>query len=374
MPMLITDAQRPPVAPLRRPSRTARVSSDIRSRVARISRGHVDAVDDDRRRRRRAQRRMQRRALLRQVHLLAGEQRGDPVRQVRRFGARCSSAPSVVRRRCRSFARSTRQSSQSNVSALDARRIAREQLVQRRRAQARARSAQIRIGDRAAYHSGALECGDVAHVRRAPHPTQCSRSRNAPVSAHASTDARSHRTRPTPSTRICRCKEDTRLLGRVLGDVLRAQTGDAGYERIEAIRQTAIRFRRAARRRTPTRRERDSRRCSNPLPIAQALDVVRAFSYFSHLANIAEDVHQNRRRRAHALAGSPPQRGEHRATRSRALADGRRRRARRSRAGSRDALREPGADRASDRSPAQEHPRRRARDRAAADAGATARR
>ena len=41
-------------------------------------------------------------------------------------------------------------------------------------------------------------------------------------------------------------KEDTRLLGRVLGDVLRAQIGDAGFERIEAIRQTAIRFRRAA--------------------------------------------------------------------------------------------------------------------------------
>ncbi|MEP6998440.1 MAG: phosphoenolpyruvate carboxylase, partial [Betaproteobacteria bacterium] len=30
---------------------------------------------------------------------------------------------------------------------------------------------------------------------------------------------------------------------------------------------------------------------------------------FSHLANIAEDVHQNRRRRAHAIAGSPPQAG-----------------------------------------------------------------
>src|SRR5207248_8479689 len=34
-----------------------------------------------------------------------------------------------------------------------------------------------------------------------------------------------------------------------------------------------------------------------------------AFSYFSHLVNIAEDVHQNRRRRAHALAGSAPQIG-----------------------------------------------------------------
>ena len=104
-------------------------------------------------------------------------------------------------------------------------------------------------------------------------------------------------------------KEDTRLLGRVLGHVLRAQIGEAGYERIEAIRQTAIRFRRAA------GNDADRLRLSlgellNPLPIGAALEVVRAFSYFSHLANIAEDVHQNRRRRAHALAASPPRRGD----------------------------------------------------------------
>jgi phosphoenolpyruvate carboxylase len=39
------------------------------------------------------------------------------------------------------------------------------------------------------------------------------------------------------------------------------------------------------------------------------VSVVRAFSYFSHLANIAEDRHHNRRRRMHALAGSAPQPG-----------------------------------------------------------------
>jgi phosphoenolpyruvate carboxylase len=50
-------------------------------------------------------------------------------------------------------------------------------------------------------------------------------------------------------------------------------------------------------------------RLLNDLPIAPTLDVVRAFSYFSLLANLAEDVHQNRRRRAHAFAGSPPQSG-----------------------------------------------------------------
>ncbi len=103
-------------------------------------------------------------------------------------------------------------------------------------------------------------------------------------------------------------KEDTRLLGRVLGDVLRAQAGEDGYARIEAIRQTAIRFHRAAGEDASAVRD-ELPAMLNTLSIAQTLDVVRAFSYFSHLANIAEDVHQNRRRRAHALAGSPARRG-----------------------------------------------------------------
>ncbi len=103
-------------------------------------------------------------------------------------------------------------------------------------------------------------------------------------------------------------REDTRLLGRLLGDVLRAQTGDDGYARIEAVRQTAIRFRRAAPSEAAAVRAELST-LLNDLSIPVTLDVVRAFSYFSHLSNIAEDVHQNRRRRAHAYAGSPPQVG-----------------------------------------------------------------
>jgi phosphoenolpyruvate carboxylase len=114
---------------------------------------------------------------------------------------------------------------------------------------------------------------------------------------------------PSPIDKDLPLKEDTRLLGRMLGDVLRAQIGEAGFDRIEAIRQTAIRFRRS----TGDDAERSRNALAellNPLPIAAVLEVVRAFSYFSHLANIAEDVHQNRRRRAHALAGSPPRRGD----------------------------------------------------------------
>ncbi len=103
-------------------------------------------------------------------------------------------------------------------------------------------------------------------------------------------------------------REDTRLLGRLLGDVLRAQTGDDGFARIEAVRQTAIRFRRAEPSEAAIVRAELSA-LLNDLTIPVTLDVVRAFSYFSHLSNIAEDVHQNRRRRAHLHAGSPPQAG-----------------------------------------------------------------
>ena len=46
-------------------------------------------------------------------------------------------------------------------------------------------------------------------------------------------------------------------------------------------------------------------RLLDALTIDDTLHVVRAFSYFSHLLNIAEDVHQNRRRHAHAEAGAP---------------------------------------------------------------------
>ncbi|HEY1328279.1 MAG TPA: phosphoenolpyruvate carboxylase, partial [Casimicrobiaceae bacterium] len=113
---------------------------------------------------------------------------------------------------------------------------------------------------------------------------------------------------PVPEDKELPLREDTRLLGRILGDVLRAQAGEDGYERIEAIRQTAIRFRRAQGDEAKTARAALSA-LLNPLPIATVLHVVRAFSYFSHLANIAEDVHHTRRRRAHAAAGAPPRAG-----------------------------------------------------------------
>ncbi|WP_234087868.1 phosphoenolpyruvate carboxylase [Azonexus sp. R2A61] len=100
-------------------------------------------------------------------------------------------------------------------------------------------------------------------------------------------------------------RNDIRLLGRLLGDTVREQEGDAVFEIVEKVRQTAIRF---ARDGNPDSRA-ELAALLDPLPRDTTQSVVRAFSYFLQLANIAEDEHHIRRRRAHDLAGSPPREG-----------------------------------------------------------------
>lgn len=105
-----------------------------------------------------------------------------------------------------------------------------------------------------------------------------------------------------------RLREDRRLLGRLLGEVVREQAGDAVFETIERIRQTAVSLRRAEAeapaQAAPAKAELEAQ--LNGLNIAETLHVVRAFSFFSHLLNIAEDAWENRRRRA---AGREPHAG-----------------------------------------------------------------
>jgi phosphoenolpyruvate carboxylase len=95
-------------------------------------------------------------------------------------------------------------------------------------------------------------------------------------------------------------RADIRLLGRLLGDTIRKQEGRTIFELVEQVRQTSIRFHRNSDR--AARRQLEA--LLDDLSPEQTVQIVRAFSYFSHLANIAEDQHHNRRTRAHRRARS----------------------------------------------------------------------
>ncbi|HEY0220311.1 MAG TPA: phosphoenolpyruvate carboxylase [Afipia sp.] len=88
-------------------------------------------------------------------------------------------------------------------------------------------------------------------------------------------------------------RADIRLLGRILGDTVRDQEGAEVFDLVESIRQTSIRFHRDEDKNA--RRELEA--MLDRLSTAETVRIIRAFSYFSHLANIAEDqnnIRQNR--------------------------------------------------------------------------------
>jgi phosphoenolpyruvate carboxylase len=98
-----------------------------------------------------------------------------------------------------------------------------------------------------------------------------------------------------------RLRNDIRLLGRILGDTVRDQEGADVFDLVERIRQTSIRFHRDEDR--LARRELET--ILDSMSISETVRIVRAFSYFSHLANIAEDqnnIRQMRTRSAGAVA------------------------------------------------------------------------
>ena len=100
-------------------------------------------------------------------------------------------------------------------------------------------------------------------------------------------------------------RDDIRLLGRILGDTLREQEGDAAFDLVESVRRSSVLFRKKHENADRIQFE----HLLDHLTAVDTLAVVRAFSYFSQLSNIAEDLHHNRRRRAHLKSGSKPQEG-----------------------------------------------------------------
>jgi phosphoenolpyruvate carboxylase len=98
-------------------------------------------------------------------------------------------------------------------------------------------------------------------------------------------------------------KENIRYLGRILGEVIKDNEGEKTYETIEAIRQAAVKFHRHG----------DENFTDNldgllkGLTTSQTIAVVRAFSYFKHLVNIAEDLNSHYQNRLDENIESPGQ-------------------------------------------------------------------
>jgi len=101
-----------------------------------------------------------------------------------------------------------------------------------------------------------------------------------------------------------RLREDVRLLGALLGDVLRQVEGEPTFRAVEAVRALAKNARRGHQEDLEA-----LERTLSELPVHMALTVARAFAHFLALANIAEQHHRVRRRRDHQLdTNTPPQR------------------------------------------------------------------
>jgi phosphoenolpyruvate carboxylase len=101
--------------------------------------------------------------------------------------------------------------------------------------------------------------------------------------------------------------DDIRLLGRVLGEVILDQAGDDVFRLVEQVRTIAVDLRRS----TGDGAQVDAALAEvlDELGVDDSLHVIRAFTWFSLLANIAQDAHHWRRRRHHRAIGSPPQTG-----------------------------------------------------------------
>src|ERR1700748_2463620 len=99
-----------------------------------------------------------------------------------------------------------------------------------------------------------------------------------------------------------RLRNDIRLLGRILGDTVRDQEGADVFDLVERIRQTSVRFHRGDDKAARGELE----LILDSMSISRTLRIVRAFSYFSHLANIAEDQNNIRGMRARTGPGGEP--------------------------------------------------------------------
>jgi phosphoenolpyruvate carboxylase len=112
-------------------------------------------------------------------------------------------------------------------------------------------------------------------------------------------------------------RDDVRLLGTLLGETLRQQAGDELFDAVETVRGRAKEARSGDSQQLET-----LARDLAETPMTLALPLARAFSHFLNLANIAEQHHRVRRRRAYLTdPAAEPQRASFQET-FRSLIDG----------------------------------------------------
>jgi len=114
------------------------------------------------------------------------------------------------------------------------------------------------------------------------------------------------RARRAHHEKLAPLRREVHALGELLGQVLIRQEGRAFFDVEERIRTLAI----AVRRTGDRRKEAQLRRLLDRLPLATAEKIIRAFSVYFQLVNIAEENHRLRRKRHYeSLPGFHPQRG-----------------------------------------------------------------
>lgn len=99
-------------------------------------------------------------------------------------------------------------------------------------------------------------------------------------------------------------RNDVRLLGTLVGEVIEEQGGEGLFHQVESARVAAIH-----RRESDPDTDTDLSQLVNQLDTTQAGELVRAFSTYFQVVNLAEKIHRIRRSRDYLRSGSGPQPG-----------------------------------------------------------------
>ncbi|MFN7390847.1 phosphoenolpyruvate carboxylase, partial [Brevundimonas sp.] len=99
-----------------------------------------------------------------------------------------------------------------------------------------------------------------------------------------------------------RLREEVRLLGGLLGEVIRDEGGQVLYDKIEAVRVASV----AYHRHPGAKGSAELERLLSDLSLDEAVGLAHGFAVFSLLANVAEDRAGKRRAQAQTAEGARP--------------------------------------------------------------------